>query len=140
MSAFFAIPIIGDGAAAGRKIQKAADKVGDVIGGTVKHADDAVKNTGAVKAGTKVAKEVVEGHHLLPTQFKPQFEAAGLKIEDFIIPLDKSTHRLKPGGIHTGPFEDSWNGQWKQFFDIQKDRSAEEILEHLKKMRKHFKI
>jgi RHS repeat-associated protein len=85
---------------------------------------------------------VNEIHHLLPQsgKLKPFFERAGLNIEDYTIPLDKTLHRLRPNGIHTGPTADSWNGVWKQFFDQNPNATKEEILNQLEKMRRDFGI
>jgi len=47
---------------------------------------------------------------------------------------------LKPNGIHTGKFEDSWNGQWKKYLDTHPRASPEEIFEQLAKMRAEFGI
>ena len=83
---------------------------------------------GAGKSG------IIEQHHLLPQQFKKQFEKAGLDIEDYKIPLDKADHRLKPDGLHTG--ENNWNKQWSDFFRDNPDATKPEILNQLDKMQK----
>ena len=70
----------------------------------------------------------------------PFFKRAGLNIEDYKIPLDKATHRLRPDGIHTGPSAESWNGAWAQFFKANPGASKQAILDQLTKMRKDFGI
>jgi hypothetical protein len=76
-------------------------------------------------------------HHQLPREFRPQFEAVGLDIEDFTIELPKSTHRLKPDGLHTG--SENWNKQWSDFFEKVGDNyTAQDVLDQLSKMRKQF--
>jgi hypothetical protein len=106
-----------------------------VVGQYGRHAPTVIK----AAAGARIAKAPVEGHHLLPTQFKDRFPA-GLNIEDFKIPLDKAVHRLKPGGIHTGPYRDSWNGQWDKFLSENPNATVAEVLEQLRKMREAFGI
>ena len=80
----------------------------------------------------------IEEHHLLPKDFRELFEKVGLNIEDYKIPLDKLTHRLKlkgdPYGLHTGP--ENWNKQWKIFFDKYPSFTKQQVLQQLKKMRK----
>ena len=96
---------------------------------------------GAVLVG-RVGEAVKETHHLLPRQFIKEFEAAGLDIERFKIPMSKAEHTLKPNGIHTGSA--SWNKVWGEFFDKYKrlNRAPEykDILNQLKYMRKRFRI
>ena len=93
-------------------------------------------------AAELIAKNATELHHLLPRskKLKTFFENAGLNVEDFKIALDKAKHRLKPNGIHTGNFEDSWNGVWTTYFKNAPNASKSEILEQLAKMRDAFGI
>lgn len=77
---------------------------------------------------------VIEQHHLLPQQFKKQFEKAGLDIEKYKIPLDKADHRLKPDGLHTGA--NNWNKQWDDFFKQNPNARQDQILNQLDKMKK----
>ena len=77
-----------------------------------------------------------ERHHQLPRQFRRQFERAGLNIVDYVIDLERSRHRLKPNGLHTGT--DNWNKQWRDFFDEHKNPRPEEILEYLDQLRREF--
>jgi hypothetical protein len=93
---------------------------------------NAESGIGAEGAG----KVVDEQHHQLPQQFKERFENAGLDIEDYKISLDRSTHRLKPDGLHTG--NNSWNKQWNDFFRQFPNVGKPEILNQLDKMQKAF--
>ncbi|WP_340140014.1 DUF2380 domain-containing protein [Desulfofarcimen acetoxidans] len=77
---------------------------------------------------------IIEQHHLLPQQFKKQFEKAGLDIEKYKIPLDKADHRLKPDGLHTGT--NNWNKQWDDFFKQYPEARQDQILNQLDKMMK----
>jgi hypothetical protein len=86
--------------------------------------------------GGSGAATTIEWHHQLPTQFADKFKNAGLNIKDFKIPLERGAHRLKPGGLHTGP--DNWNAQWQRFFDQYPNAKAPQILDHLARMRKAF--
>jgi RHS repeat-associated protein len=83
----------------------------------------------------------VEYHHLLPQakKFRKFFEAAGLDIEQFKIPLDKAKHRLKPNGVHTID-GGNWNKRWDEFFEANPFATKEEILEFMNKLRTEFGI
>ncbi len=73
-------------------------------------------------------------------------EEHGLTIAQFLVPMTAGDHRLKPDGIHTGPWLDSWNGQWDQWEkrDPLKGLTPEEkkakIREKLKEMIKKFPV
>jgi len=81
--------------------------------------------------------EGVEVHHLFPQQFRQQFEDAGIDIdaESSQTILPKSLHTGAPDGVHAGPAADSWNGQWKQFFQQNSNPSPQQIYDQLAKMR-----
>ena len=85
----------------------------------------------AAGIGTKI-----EGHHLLPKKFVDRFEAAGLKIDDYVLDMEQRAHRFKPGGLHTGA--EHWNKQWETFFENTEDISPQKILDQLAKMKKDF--
>jgi Predicted lipoprotein of unknown function (DUF2380) len=76
----------------------------------------------------------LELHHTLPRQFAPQFNEAGIDIENYRAYLPRDQHRLLPKGLHTGT--DNWNAQWKRFFEKQKDSKQKEILKLLNDMLK----
>ncbi|MBX3329345.1 MAG: DUF2380 domain-containing protein [Nitrospira sp.] len=99
---------------------------------TLKPEEPKFLTIGAIKIGSKTA---IERHHLLPIQFKKQFERAGLDIEQFTVDLSKAEHRLKPDGLHTGA--NNWNQQWKDFFKDRPDRTQAEILGQLERMKSH---
>jgi hypothetical protein len=90
----------------------------------------------------------IETHHLLPEQFKTFFEGAGFNINDpqFLLPMTAGDHRLKPDGIHTGPFEDSYNGMWKDWIlnnpmdGYPQEAKKEAIEQQLKVMKQQFEI
>jgi hypothetical protein len=136
-----AFAIAGDNAVAmGRTVWA----VSPAIAGTLVNAAGAFLATNtffATKLGNKSADaSEYDIHHLLPKQFADGFKKAGLDPEEYTIPLLKSRHRLKPDGIHTGRFEDSWNGQWKKFFEKTENPDAKQILDQLAKMRRDFGI
>ncbi|MEP0766968.1 MAG: DUF2380 domain-containing protein [Fimbriimonadia bacterium] len=56
-----------------------------------------------------------EAHHLFPKQFRERFRAMGIDIDTYILRVPKEKHRLKPGGLHTGP--EHWNKWWKEFWE-----------------------
>ena len=93
-----------------------------------------------LSSGLPSSSTDLEDHQLLPNQFAQRFRKAGLEPEDLKIHLAKARHRLKPDGIDTGRFEESWNGQWEKFFEQKPNAGAEEILEQLATMRKDFGI
>lgn len=97
---------------------------------------DAVKLTHLASVGLIVGKVATEGHHLLPQakRFQNYFASAGLNIEDFVIPLDKAKHRLRPGGIHTNG-GGNWNRVWDDFFRDNPDATRQEILDQMNRMR-----
>jgi RHS repeat-associated protein len=80
-----------------------------------------------------------ETHHLLPQEFKTNFERAGLDIEDpdYKLPMSKEDHRLKPDGIHAQGSQ-GWNQQWRRFFADNPNASREQIVMQLEKMRDAF--
>ena len=101
-------------------------------------ATQAAKVAKGGSKGIRAARSAIEIHHLLPRQFKRQFARVGLDIEKFKIPMSKAGHRLKPGGLHTGP--ENWNRMWDQFFKETKNPSKKQILNQLEYMRGRFGI
>jgi hypothetical protein len=91
-----------------------------------------------IGSGTKGVRNVIEGHHQLPKQFRDQFRKVGLNIEDYVIDLDKAAHRLKPGGLHTGRGAENWNGAWRDFFRNNPNPSRQDIVKQLTSMRQSF--
>ena|GEM_PF-2150412 len=92
------------------------------------------------KIGDAIGAEI-EMHHLLPQaeEFADFFARAGLKTDDYILPLEKARHRLKSGkGVHAG--KENWNKVWKDFMKANPDANAAEILDQMNKMRKEFDI
>jgi len=71
----------------------------------------------------------LENHHNLPNEFKDYFRYWGIEPEDYKMFVEKSEHRLKPDGLHTGP--DDWNTQFRDFVHEYKSPKPEEILAHL---------
>ena len=132
------IPSVG-GAKLGYKGIKLAIGHGDDVGKAVKFGEQAIKLgpeaektiATAVRAGEKLEK-----HHLLPLQFEPYFSKAGLSVEDYTVGLPKDLHRLKPGGLHTGP--DNWNKQWDMFRRQFENPSGKQVEQHLNWMMKRY--
>jgi hypothetical protein len=108
---------------------------GSTLRGGLRAADELA---GLVEAGAKRVSggTRLERHHLLPREFKEYFEEGGLDIEDFVMPLPVDVHRLKPGGLHTGP--EHWNKQWRKFILRNPEPDPSDILEHLEVMMRRF--
>jgi hypothetical protein len=100
-------------------------------------ADKAVDVAKGGKAACKAAEQIHQ-HHLLPKAFKEYFEKAGLKIDDYTIPLPESLHTRRPHGVHTGV--DNWNRQWKAFIEQNPNATQDEILGYMNQLRKDFGI
>ena len=131
------IPVVGEGLDA-----KEAITGEDWLTGEQLSPGERIMSGGAallpVVSGPMVRTAAKELHHLLPRQFESFFKKVNLDIEDYKISLDKADHRLKPDGLHTG--SDSWNKQWKTFFEETVDATKEQILKKLDDMKKTFKI
>lgn len=91
---------------------------------------------GTISTGIKNFTKL-EGHHLLPKEFKGYFRNAGLNIEKYIKQLSVAQHRLNPGGIHTNA-GGNWNKVWKEFIKGNPEKHA--IIDQLKSMMREFGI
>ena len=75
------------------------------------------------------------------TKLAKFFGAAGLDIEEYVIPLQKGMHRLKEfNGVHTGQGVNNWNGAWKAFQKANPEAKADAILGELVRLRNLFGI
>jgi RHS repeat-associated protein len=81
-----------------------------------------------------------DDHHLFPSELRGEFWKRGLDPEAFKFPVPAADHRLLPNGIHTGPYEESWNGVWKQFFEENPGAGIPETIDQLIRMRQQFGI
>jgi hypothetical protein len=82
----------------------------------------------------------VDKHHLLPQQFKSEFERVGLNIEDYKVELPRDFHKDIHGRGGGEAWTNSWNQQWKRFFRGNPNPTATEILRRLETMKKEFGI
>lgn len=82
----------------------------------------------------------IHWHHLLPVQYKDIFEPLGFHIDFCRIPMLPGEHNQTENGIHTGPFEESWNGVWDKFFKETQNPSMDDVLNQLAKMIRDFKL
>ena len=124
-------------------------RVGVIIRGALK-AGQIGKTAGQVlrfaakKRGGSLSSDRTKGsserHHLLPRQFKKEFERAGLDIEDFVVPLPKEFHKRIHGKGGGAAWRNSWNMQWAQFFDKNPNPSKADILWQLERVKKEFGI
>ena len=77
-------------------------------------------------------------HHLLPQEFRAQFEKAAIDIDQYLVRLDPETH-LKH--VHGGAPEGGlWNQAWQDFFDKTPTPTKAQIEVQLAAMRKQFGI
>jgi hypothetical protein len=81
-------------------------------------------------------------HHGYPRQFVEWFEAKGIDIHapKNMFELPRDLHTRKPDGIHTGTFEESWNGRWKKFKDSFGNASRNAIIAQRDKLAREFGI
>ena len=119
-------------------ITKASEYVvGKVVQrGVAKEAEQLAKNEATKRqTSTEVVKSAAkfESHHLLPKEFKAQFEKAGLNIENYKIDLSKQNHRLKPDGLHAS--EENWNKDWRDFFRNNPSATRAQMLNQLHRMK-----
>jgi hypothetical protein len=115
ISGFFALPIIGDAASAGRKVTKAADKAGDLIknGRKADEALDLIKgianNKTVSNEATEIAKQKpLQNHHFATNKhsfYKDRMQEVidkyGLKLEE-----DWNKEILPHLGRHTEAYHD----------------------------------
>jgi len=60
----------------------------------------------------------LERHHGLPLEFIAYFLDCKLNVDDFIIIMRVSDHRLKPDGVHTGEGRGGdWNTEWGRYVE-----------------------
>jgi hypothetical protein len=83
-----------------------------------------------IKAGRGLSE--LEPHHNFPRQFTSKFRACGIEPEDYLTYLPRSSHRLAPDGLHTGP--GNWNAQWGKFLRENPNPKPEELFEQLHNM------
>jgi hypothetical protein len=83
-----------------------------------------------IKAGRGLSE--LEPHHNFPRQFASNFRACRIEPEDYLTFLPRSSHRLKPDGLHTGP--NKWNAQWDNFLNEHPNATPEELLKQLHNM------
>jgi Predicted lipoprotein of unknown function (DUF2380) len=77
-----------------------------------------------------------EPHHNLPRQFSPEFNRAGIDINDYVLYMPRNEHRLLPNGLHTG--SNHWNAQWRRFFKDYPNATPDQIFEHANNMLKQL--
>jgi RHS repeat-associated protein len=83
----------------------------------------------------------IEGHHLLPQEFRQKFEEAGLDIDsdEYIREISKQDHRLKPDGLHTGTGRGGdYNQAWRDFFARNPNATKAQILQQLDIIMRQF--
>ena len=58
-------------------------------------------------------------HHIFPQQFRPQFEGAGIDIDEYTVEMTQAEHQA----LHSN----GWNDEWSDFFDEHPYASPEQI-------------
>lgn len=83
--------------------------------------------------------KIIHRHHLLPQEFREEFEALDLDIEKFTVWLEESVHlNHYHGGAENGGL---WNKAWKDFFEKNKENrnlSASDVLKKLDELNKQW--
>ncbi len=81
----------------------------------------------------------MQTHHLLPQQFRQQFEQAGINIDDpeLLVEMPSGNHYLVHGAW--GGIDGlSWNAEWESFFLSNPAAGPGEIMEQLARMMIQF--
>ena len=78
----------------------------------------------------------LERHHTFPLEFEAKFRACGINPEDYVLPVARAEHRLRPDGIHTG--SDHWNSQWRRFLKEHDRPTPEQFFGQLNMMLKRI--
>lgn len=65
------------------------------------------------------------------------FKDRGIDINQYIIPLTRAEHRLRPNGLHTNG-RGNWNKQWERWIAKNEDATKEEIFDKLQEMMEKF--
>jgi hypothetical protein len=77
-----------------------------------------------------------ETHHLLPKQFRKEFDAAKLDIEEYTVRIPEELHKAIHGA-GTG-MKGSWNQRWFEFFRLHPKAEAQQIRDQLSIMMEEF--
>jgi hypothetical protein len=82
------------------------------------------------------------GHHLFPQQLRTFFAGPGrnIDVDDFMMKIPENAHTRAPNGIHTGKFENSWNGKWEAWTKKHPEATRQDCFKQLDKMKKDFEI
>ncbi|HMK36131.1 MAG TPA: DUF2380 domain-containing protein [Desulfomonilaceae bacterium] len=80
----------------------------------------------------------LEGHHGLPLAFITYFMDCGMEVDEFIMIMRASDHRLKDGpegrgGVHTGKGRGgAWNREWREFIRDHPRENSKERQEQIR--------
>lgn len=69
-------------------------------------------------------------HHLLPQQFRDQFLALGVKVDDFLVSLPKGLHEK----IHEGAMGGAWNKAWGKWLEENQGATPLDIYQQISVM------
>ena len=93
---------------------------------------DAKKETKEIVAQIRgrfpaVQSEKMHLHHLIPQQFKPEFEKLGIDIDDYAVPIASKDH-IGSTGLHNAEFR--YNNYWSAFLEEHEGAPPELIRLH----------
>jgi RHS repeat-associated protein len=94
----------------------------------------------AIQAERLLANPILNGHHLMPNQFRSFFGKAGINIDDHAITLSQSVHLR---GVHGSGFANMpgrWNKQWAAWIEANPNATDKEIYQQLGRMMDDFGI
>lgn len=89
--------------------------------------------------GGDIGMGLMEGHHIFSQELRDWFQSRGLDVDEYILPLERAVHRLRPNGIHTRG-GGNWNEVWRQWRAKNPNATLEEIMNQGKQMLKDFGI
>jgi hypothetical protein len=73
-------------------------------------------------------------HHIFPEQFRKFFEKKQVKINDFTMKIERTTHLRGVHGQGMGHMPGRWNKVWEQFVKTHPDATAKDIFQQAGKM------
>ena len=106
----------------------AAGPVTKVISKILRRSDDYV---GRFK--DKMGRKPLDNHdlhHGYPQAQETYFKKRGIDIHDpeNMYEIPKDLHTRKPDGVHTGPYDESWNGRWETFVQENPNATKKQII------------
>jgi hypothetical protein len=83
----------------------------------------------------------VHGHHYLPEKFGAWFKSRGIDdINYYVGPLTPGQHVRAGSGVHSGPYEQSWNGRWEAWIAQNQNASPAQVVDQARALSEEFRI